>query len=81
MIAKREGVGEERTRSLGLADVNYYILAFPGGSVVKICLSMQGTLEMSFRSLGQEDPLEEEMATHSSILARKIPRTVEPGGL
>ena len=33
------------------------------------------------RSLGWEDPLEEEMATHSSILAWKIPRTEEPGGL
>ena len=32
-------------------------------------------------SLGQEDPLEEGMATHSSILARKIPWTEEPGGL
>ena len=32
-------------------------------------------------SLGWEDPLEEEMATHSSILAWKIPRTEEPGGL
>ena len=33
------------------------------------------------RSLGQEDPLEKEMATHSSILAWKIPRTEEPDGL
>ena len=33
------------------------------------------------RSLGREDPLEKEMATHSSILARKIPWTEEPGGL
>ena len=33
------------------------------------------------RSLGQEDPLEEEMATHSSILAQKIPWAEEPGGL
>ena len=32
-------------------------------------------------SLGQEDPLEEKMATHFSILAWKIPRTEEPGGL
>ena len=32
-------------------------------------------------SLGQEDPLEEEMTTHSSILAWRIPRTEEPGGL
>ena len=33
------------------------------------------------RSLGQEDSLEKGMATHSSILAWKIPRTQEPGGL
>ena len=31
--------------------------------------------------LGQEDPLEKEMVTHSSILAWRIPRTEEPGGL
>ena len=33
------------------------------------------------QSLGQEDPLEQEMATHSGILAWEIPRTEEPGGL
>ena len=33
------------------------------------------------QSLGQEDPLEEEMATHSSILAWEVPHTEEPGGL
>ena len=38
-------------------------------------------LEMGVRSLGQEDPLEKEMATHSSILAWRIPWTEEPGGL
>ena len=36
---------------------------------------------MRVRSLGLEDPLEEGMATHSSILAWDIPRTEEPGGL
>ena len=36
---------------------------------------------MWIRSLGQEDPLEEGMATHSSIFAWKIPQTEEPGGL
>ena len=36
---------------------------------------------MQIRSLGQEDPLEEETATHSNILAWKIPWTEEPGGL
>ena len=34
-----------------------------------------------YQSLGHEDPLEEEMATHASILARKIPWTEEPGVL
>ena len=37
--------------------------------------------EMWVRSLIWEDPLEEEMATHSSVLAREVPRTEEPGGL
>ena len=37
--------------------------------------------EMGIQSLSQEDPLEKEMATHSSILAWKIPWTEEPGGL
>ena len=40
---------------------------------------MQETQETQVQSLGQEDPLEEGMATHSSILARKIPRTKETG--
>ena len=37
--------------------------------------------ETQFQSLGQEDPLEKEMATHSSILAWGVPWTEEPGGL
>ena len=37
--------------------------------------------ETQVRSLGREDPLEEEMAAHSSILAWRIPWTEEPGGL
>ena len=42
---------------------------------------MQVMQDMWVWSLGQEDPLEEEMATHSSILAWKIPWTEDPGGL
>ena len=42
---------------------------------------MQEMQEIQVRSLGREDPLEEEMATHSSILAWNIPWTEEPGGL
>ena len=37
--------------------------------------------ETQLRSLGWEDPLEKEMATHSSILALEFPGTEEPGGL
>ena len=51
-------------------------LGFPVGSVVKNLLPMQ---EMSVRSLGQEDPLEKEMATPSSVLAWETPWTEEPG--
>ena len=42
---------------------------------------MQETQEMRLPFLGQIDPLEESMATHSSILAWKIPLAEEPGGL
>jgi len=42
---------------------------------------MQETQETQVRSLGGEDPLEQEMATCSSTLAWKIPWTEEPGGL
>ena len=42
---------------------------------------MQETKETRVQSLGQEDPLQKEMATHSSILAWKIPWTEETGGL
>ena len=41
---------------------------FPGGSVVKNPLAAQETKEMWVQSLGWEDPLEEGMATHSSVL-------------
>ena len=55
-----------------------YSYCFPGGSVVKNLPAIQ---EMRVQSLGQEDPLVKEMATHSCILAWKIPWTKEPGGL
>ena len=44
-------------------------------------LPVQETSAARVQFLGQEDPLEEDMATHSSILAWRIPRTEEPGGL
>ena len=58
--------------------MSLHLLGFPGCTVVKRPLEAQ---EASVQSLDQEDPLEEEMATHSSIIAWKIPWTEERGGL
>ena len=44
-------------------------------------IGKESVQEMQVRTLGQEDPLEKEMATHSSILSWEIPWTEEPGGL
>ena len=56
-------------------------LETPGGSAVKNLPAMQEMQGMPVHSLGWDDPLEKEMATHSSILAWEIPWTEEPGGL
>ena len=82
------GVAKSRTRLSGWTEVNwlwhklteriFYHRSFPGGSVVKNLSAMQ---EMQFWSLSWEDPLEESMATHSSILAWRIPWIEESDGL
>ena len=66
------GVAKSRT---GLSDFTFTL---PGGSVVKNLPAMQ---ETQVQSLGQEDPLMKEMATHSSILAWEMPWTGQLGGL
>ena len=53
-------------------------MGFPGSSAVK---NLPTVWETQVRSLGQENPLAYELATHSSILAWEIPWTEEPGGL
>ena len=53
-------------------------MGFPGGSVVK---NLPAKQETRVQSLGQEDPLEKGMATHSGILTWEIPWTEEPGRL
>ena len=53
-------------------------MGFSGSSVVKTLPAMQ---EMQVHSLGQENPLEKEMATHSSIFAWETPWTEKPSGL
>ena len=61
------------------------LASIPGGSVVKNLPTSAGdtgdVASILGRSLGQEDPLAKEMATHSNILAWRIPWTEEPSGL
>ena len=52
--------------------------AIPRGSDIK---NLPVVRKTQVRSLGQEDPLEKGMATHSSVIAWRIPWTAEPGGL
>ena len=56
----------------------WHLEGFPGGSAVKNSPPVQETW---VQSLGREDPLEKEMATHSSTLTYEIPQTEEPGRL
>ena len=56
-------------------------MGFPSGLVVKNLHSMQEPQETLVQSLGQENPQEKEMGTHSSILAWRILMTEKPSGL
>ena len=57
------------------------LLILVGHSLFLPLKYLPGMRETQVRLLGREDPLEKEMATHSSTLAWKIPWTEEPGGL
>ena len=66
---------------MGLGHPNSYI-GFPGGpSDNELACQCRRHKAMQVQSLGLEDPLEEGMLTHSSVLAWRIPWTEEPGGL
>ena len=56
-------------------------MGFPGGAEVKNLPANAGSKRILGSIPGLEDTLEEEMATHSSILSWRIPWTEEPGGL
>ena len=74
-----QSVGSQRVgKDLATEQQQQFIRASLVAQTVKNLPAMQETW---VQSLGQEDPLEEEMATHSSILAWKIPWTEEPGRL
>ena len=83
MIGLGEGGGFQLSWGIRLSEWGeggglVFCLGFPGGSD---CEESAYNAETWLRSLGQEDPLEKEMATHSSILAWRLPWTEEPGGL
>ena len=62
-------------------DSGFTHMGLSGGSAVKNLSIMQEVQETRVQSLGHKDPLEEEMATHSSILAWRIPWAEKHGGL
>ena len=64
-----------------LAACIWCCLHFGSSLVAQMVKRLPATRETWVQSLGQEDPLEKEIATHSSTLAWKIPWTEEPGGL
>ena len=83
-------VSSIRWKAPGIQDVWFSVLLFLCWSIhcisqvaqwLRVCLSMQEVQKTQVQSLGQEDPLEKEVAAHSTILAWKIPWTEEPGGL
>ena len=58
-----------------------FLISFGASLVAQTIKRLPAMRETWVRSLGRKDPLEKEMATHSSILAWRIPWTEEPGGL
>ena len=73
-------VGQERLKRLSSSS-REMMGASPAALVVKEPACRRKRQETRVQSLGQEDPLEEGVATHSRILAWRIPWTEEPGGL
>ena len=64
-----------------LCNKSTYCSIWGASLIAQLVKNLPAMKETQVQSLGQEDPLEKEMATHSSILAWRIPQTEEPGGL
>ena len=67
------GMAESDTTEQLILSLSFFYKGFPGGSAGKNLPAIQEMQETRVPFLGQEDPLEEKMATYSSILARIIP--------
>ena len=79
-----EVLGHKSERSMcfySALAIDVCLRVFPGGSSAEEPARQCRRRETWVQSVHREDPLKEGMATHSSILAWRIPRTVEPGGL
>ena len=61
--------------------MNSYSLLIRASVVAQLVKNLTAMQKIQVQSLGWEDPLKEELATHPSILAWRIPWTEEPGGL
>ena len=70
-----------RQRTDGLLSIGSQRIGHSASLIAQLVKNLTSMLETWVQHLGCEDPLETEMATHSSILAWKIPRTEEPGRL
>ena len=75
------GVTKSRTRLNNWSELNWVTPRKKASLVTQRVKHLPALRETSVRSLGREDPLEKEMATHSNILAWRIPWTEEPGRL
>ena len=78
----RRGLSLNSVRTTPVAMILKFTISSSRASLVAQTVKHLPTMrETQVRSLGQEDPLEKEMATHSSILAWKFPWTEDPGRL
>ena len=69
-----------KTWCLFLKHLPTELISFTPSLVAQLVKNTPATQEIPVQSLGREDPLEKGMATHSSVLAWRIPWTEEPGG-
>ena len=80
-ICWEKGAIHTGTHKHAVGDLYLYEVQECGKTVVQVVKSLPAMPETWVQSLGQEDPLEKGMATHSSILSWRIPWTEEPGKL
>ena len=79
VLSPRDTHGLSSSQWISDLKTGFGLVGFPGGSDHRQVKNPPAMQETQVQSLGQEDTLEKGMATHSSILAWRIPQTKEPG--